>query len=197
MRLPHTSEKRHDRGFLRLLTFVHPAAPAGLQFDGQLLTPGAEFEPAELPRPAVALEYAGATRIARPHSRYSFAALWVLWRFDFDRVLWLEIVRTTAHDSSWSIDFAPIAYRHLHAVPEAPAEERSIAIVGRLCAAIGDELARVARDVRAYVLGGLDRYIAGEIVRVSEPIGITRIGPGCARIGGSFSESAFRARGVQ
>ena len=45
MRLPRTSTNRRDRGFLRLLSDVDAQAPLGLQFRGQRLTPGAQFDP--------------------------------------------------------------------------------------------------------------------------------------------------------
>lgn len=197
MKLPSTSENRRDRGFLRLLTFVDPAAPAGLQFDGQLLSPGSEFDPAALPRPAVLLECAGSTRISPERSRYAFAHLWVLWRFDFEILEWKEIVRATSRDSSYTLDFAPIAYRHLYVAPEPP-EERAAAVSERLREILSAELAQVARDARCHVLAALDLYLSSEIVRASKPLHLVKpMGTAYSRIGGALASESHRARAVQ
>ena len=73
MRLPSTSTNRRDRGFLRLLTDVDLDSRTGIPaLRGTLLTPGGAFEPADLPCPAVLLEYAGRIRVGDvPGSRYS------------------------------------------------------------------------------------------------------------------------------
>lgn len=198
MNLPHTSERRQDRGFLRLLTFADPHAPPGLQFDGQLLTPGAAFDPAALPRPGVLLECAGSVRIAPERSRYSFAALWILWHYDFELAEWKEIVRATSRDSSWTLDFAPIAYRYLHAMP-APVEERAAPVAARIRELVAAELVRVHRDARCHVLAALDRYLASEIVRASSrPLTLVRsAGSGFSRIGGALGVSSAQPRAFQ
>lgn len=197
MKLPHTSENRRDRGFLRLLTLVDREAPPGLQFDGQLLSPGAVFEADHLPRPAVILECAGSTRISPERSRYAFSQLWVLWRYDFESSDWIEIARTTCRDASFTLDFAPIAYRHLHSTPEAPPEERAVAVSERLRELLSAELAQVARDARCHVLAALDRYLSSEIVRASKPLHLVKpMGRAYSRIGGALASEGHQARAM-
>lgn len=197
MNLPRTSENRQDRGFLRLLTFVDREAPPGLQFDGQLLTPGAQFDPIALPRPAVLLEYAGRVRIAPARSRYSFAALWLLWRYDFDRSEWMEVVRT-ASDDSWSYDFAVIAHRYLYSALPA-AEARAAPVAARIRELVDAELRRVHSDARCHVLAALDAYLSNEIVKTSrKPLYLAKpMGRAYSRIGGALASETHQARAIQ
>jgi len=169
MRLPLTSVSRRDRGFLRLLTDVDVYAPPGLQFRGRLLTPGAALDVCQLPRPAVLIEYAGRVRVGKvTNSRHSFAAQWLLWRFDFDAGAWVEVIRSVSADAAWSVDFAPVALGLLDA-------ERMIDTSADLarpeCERVTDrlsvELDSTTREMRCHVLAALDQYIATEIVRNS------------------------------
>lgn len=165
MRLPRTSESRRDPGFLKLITDVDVYAPPGLQFRcTQLLSPGAEFNPATLPRPAVLLEYGGRVRIAQPRSRYSFSSLWLLWRFDFETSEWIEVVRATSDDTAFSLDFAPIAKRLLDQERE-HVSDRARPFSDRVVAAVGAELALMTREIRCQVLAALDQFVASEIDR--------------------------------
>ena len=177
MRFPRTSESRRDRGFLRLVTDVDVHAPPGLQFRGdRVLTPGAEFAPADLPRPAVLVEYAGRVRVGNvPNSRYSFSALWVLWRFDFDAGAWVEVVRAVSADAAWSIDFAPVALRLLNDERSDTAADRARPESARVTAQLDLELAAMTREMRCHVLAALDVYVASAIVRASlRPMGLKK-----------------------
>jgi hypothetical protein len=168
MRLPRTSTNRRDRGFLRLLSDVDAQAPLGLQFRGQRLTPGAQFDPADLPHPAVLLEYAGRVRVAPVvNSRYSFEAQWVLWRFNFEAGAWVEVIRALSCDAGWSMDFAPVAYRLLYANRTDTAADRARPESERVTAQLRRELSAMTREMRCHVLAALDVYVSSEIVRSS------------------------------
>lgn len=178
-RLPRSGSSRGAPGFHKLLTAVDLYAPNGLQFAGQLLSPGASFDVAALPRPAVLLENAGSIRTAAVRSRYSFSNLWVLWRFDFEACVWVEAARATSTDNSWTVHFAPIAHRLLNPYPAAGAEERAAApIAERIATVIRVELDQLSREVRCYVLANLDRYIAQQIVAASADLTVRPIGGG-------------------
>ena len=188
-RLPKTSP-RGQSGFLRLLTRIDLAAPLGLQFVGQVLTPGAAFDPAALPRPAVILEYAGRERIAPYRSRYAFDDLWLIWRYDFECAEWIELVRTHAFgDASWTHDLAFMAHKRLFPLGETPAEERARPVARELEAAIASALESVNAEVRAHVVRALDQYLGREIVRVSDELSVKKTRSGrngkYPRIGGS------------
>lgn len=180
MTLPRSSPWHRAPGHHKLLTEVDVHAPPGLQFRGQLLTPGARFEVDDLPRPAVLLECAGSMRTAAQRSRYAFETVWVLWRFDFAELIWVEVARMLSNDASWTVDLAPIAWRLLHQGRQTQSEDRAAPIGERLAAVIQLELEALTRELRCYVLAGLDRYIANEIVRATEPLSVSRIdrGPG-------------------
>lgn len=168
MRLPQSSKNRHNRGFLRLLSDVDVHAPLGLQFRGQLLTPGVPFDPADLPCPAVVLECAGRVRVAAlVNSRYSFESEWVLWRFNFEACVWVEVVRGVSPDAGWSMDFAPAAHRLLYANRTDAGAQRARSESERLTAQLDHELAAMTREMRCHVLAALDAYVANEIVRSS------------------------------
>jgi hypothetical protein len=179
VRLPRSNPVRRADGFLQLLADVDLYAPRGLQFSRrQLLTPGAEFDPQDLPRPAVLIEYTGPMRFAPARSRYSFTPVWILWRFDFDASKWIEVVRMACRDSSWSLHFAPIAHRLLHPLPEAPVEERGAPAAERIAGLIRAALEPLSRELRCSVLGQLDLYIANEIVAACADISLRTLPAG-------------------
>lgn len=132
--------------------------------------PGAPCDPETLPRPAVLLEDAGSVRIAAARSRYSFECLWVLWRYDFEAGEWVEVLRTTARDASWSLDFAPVAHRLLYppAAASSSAELRARPATEVLAGLIDEHLAAIPREVRCHVLAEIERHVARHIVRASE-----------------------------
>lgn len=134
----------------------------GLQFRGQLLTPGAAFNSDTLPSPAIALECAGSVRTSEVRSRYSFRHLWVLWRFDFTSSEWIEVIRATSDSSDWTETFAPVARRLLderdaRAPPRPP-------VAQRLIESLRAQLADMVSEDACACLADLERFIAGEIV---------------------------------
>lgn len=169
IRFPRSSLSRRDPGHLRLVSSVDLCAPAGLQLRGRFARPGSQVELDALPRPAVVLEDAG--RIGDPAAktlaerRRSFASLWILWRFDFDALEWIEVIRAKANDASFLIDFAPIARRLLEGDGErVPATEARPAAARAICS-IEEELAGVSGDAGCYVLAEVEVYLANQIVR--------------------------------
>jgi hypothetical protein len=173
--LPRTSTSRNDKGFLRLLTAVDPHAPPGLQFRGQLLTPGASFDPASLPRPAVLLECAGSVRVEEGSGRYCFRHMWLLWRWNAERGEWIEVVRETSDSAEWTLNFVPIAVRLLRAEgDDLRRADLGRAETERIAELIGEALGQLSRELACFVLAGLDAFIGSEIVRRSKPLTIAR-----------------------
>ncbi len=191
-RLPKTSDSRRTAGYHQLLTSVDPYAPRGFQFKGQYLTPGASFDVLDLPRPAVMIESVGSVRIAPERLPRSFRHLYVLWRFDFDRREWIEVLRTYAEGSAWTLDLAPVAYRLLHPQPEAAAETAAAPLVDGIAGLLTDQLATMSRELRCYVLAGLDQWLANEIVKTMAALTVLRVGEGAEarypRLGSHFGE---------
>jgi hypothetical protein len=173
--LPRTSVSRTDHGFLRLLTDVDVLAPPGLQFKGRLLTPGAKFDPASLPRPAVVLECAGSVRISEGQSRYCFRHLWLLWRYDFERLEWVEVVREISDSAEWTLHFAPIAQRLLNSDQhELLQRQTARAEIERLADFLTAALDELNRELCCFVVAGLDIYVAQQVVNRSGPYGLQR-----------------------
>jgi hypothetical protein len=180
-RLPRTSP-RGQHGFLRLLTRIDLDAPLGLQFRGQLLSPGALFDPADLPRPAILLEYAGRDRVSPYRSRYAFDDLWIIWRYEFEFNEWIEVVRThSQRDTSWTHDLAFLAHRRLFPSGESPVAERAQPVIDEIEELIGRALDTINLDARSYVLRAVDDFLAREIVRLSAELTVRKIGAGSGR----------------
>lgn len=157
-------------------------ASPGLQFRGrQLLTPGAECDPASLPRPAVLIEYAGQIRVGKQRSRYAFSSLWLLWRFDAEASRWVEVVRATANDATWSLDFAPIAKRLLDDGQSDRAAQNAQSLSERVLGVLAAELAEMTKEVRCHVLAALDQFVAAEIVRTARPLTLHAVSVGDRR----------------
>jgi hypothetical protein len=171
VRLPRSSP-RNALGSLKLLTAVDLAAPTGLQFVGRFLRPGAELDDADLPRPAVLLEDAGTLRTQPAHSRYSFDHLWILWRFDFMKGEWIEVVRGLARDASWTVDIAPIAHRLLHPpagqVTSRSVEMRARPIVTELLSLIDGTLGEATREVQCVILAEIERHLGYRIAEAQK-----------------------------
>jgi hypothetical protein len=163
-----TSLSRADRGFLRLLTDVDVLAPPGLQFKGRVLMPGAEFDPASLPRPAVMIECAGSVRISEGRSRYCFRHLWLLWRYDFDLHEWVEVVRETSDSAEWTVHFAPIAQRLLSSDQNELRQRQTARVeIERLADFLTAALDELNRELCCFVVAGLDVFVAQQIVKRS------------------------------
>jgi hypothetical protein len=168
--LPRTSTSRTDRRFLRLLTDVDVLAPPGLQFKGEILAPGAAFDPATLPRPAIAIECAGSVRIGEGRSRYCFRHLWVLWRYDFDAGEWDEVVRETSDSAEWTVHFAPIAQKLLRGDHDELRQRQTARVeIERLADFLTAALDELNRELCCFVVAGLDVYVAQQIVKRSPP----------------------------
>jgi hypothetical protein len=137
----------------------------GLQFRGQLLTPGADFNPDNLPRPAVLIECAGSVRIKEGRSKYCFRCLWLLWRFDFETLEWIEVMRTQCDNATWTEYFAPIALQLLRPAPDGREALRAARPIStRLIDQLRAEFREMLSEVACCVLADLDNFIAGEIV---------------------------------
>jgi hypothetical protein len=169
--LPRTAP-RGTRGFLRLLTAVDPSAVDGFQFQGQLLTPGARFDPADLPRHAVLLEYGGRVRISQCRSPKSFRDLWLLWSFDRPSGEWIQAAQMHGGDDAPIAEFAGIAHRLLHPTGEPSPVKRAQPVVEEIAGVIAAKLKAVGRDVRCYVVAGLDHYLAEEIVELMDELSV-------------------------
>lgn len=169
VRFPRSSTSRKSGGHLRLVSSVDLSAPAGLQLRGRFARPGSEIELEALPRPALVLEDAG--RVCDPAARTlaerrrSFASLWILWRFDFDALRWIEVIRTTANDAGFSLDFAIIAARLFGGRSEAVHAAEARPVAARLIDALEAGLADVSCDAGCFVLAEIETYLANQIVR--------------------------------
>lgn len=193
LNLPRTSQNRREPGFHKLLTFVDVNAPRGLQFRGQFLTPGAPFEPGDLPNPAVMIEFAGRVRAtASACRRDAFRDVWVLWRFDFAAISWIEVVRSVTSTNDWTCDFAPIAHRLLYQPVESvsSAAERARLLSEHLTRILAAELGAVPREEQGFVLASLEQFVAIEIVRVTRDLSVHRkgmgLGPAYSSVGAHF-----------
>jgi hypothetical protein len=166
VRLPRSSP-RNCRTFLKLLSNVDPEASTGFGFEGILLHPGSTVSEAELrpsddyPVNAVVLEYAEIPSTGhRGHNRKD--QLYILWRFDRDRNLWIELGRSRSVSWEWALDLRPLAIRALREarilVPEIMPNVYEIAL--RISGVLDLELKRLEPSDQRKVLGVLHDQFA-------------------------------------
>lgn len=170
IQFPRSSTSRNDPGHLRIITHVDRSAPLGLQLRGRLARTGSKVELEALPRPAVVLEDAGrmcTVAATQPLAvrRRSFATLWILWRFDFDALRWIEVVRMTAQDASYSLFFTPVVERLLGPQSDLVHAEQARATASKVISSIEAELAEVSNDAGCFALAQIEAYLANQIVR--------------------------------
>lgn len=173
IRLPKTSGRKAPLVWAKLLSAVRPNADNGFGFEGSVVRPGDTIAwdrlwptPAHPPVP-VLLEYAGcAAKTANGWRRHNLPDLYVLWRFDLARGIFVEVARAEGVAWSWAMDLRPIALRVMreaHGVAEITVYadfERTVARVDRF---LGFALARLPERERGRALGILHDQLVGRI----------------------------------
>jgi hypothetical protein len=169
IRLPNTSpENRLSYTHVKLLTAVHPQAWNAAGFEGTLHAAGGRIPAAELPRGAIALEYAGPQGAWKRHPREN---LWILWRFDQEAQDWREIARASAFGWEWALILRQPAIEALRPpAAEAPrgagarGREVTAELLRTIDSAVSLELPAVRMTVLASVYDSLAGRLAAEAV---------------------------------
>jgi hypothetical protein len=118
VRVPRTSPRNCRTDFAKLLKYVDPDAQCGFGFDGAIVQPGALLTDAEMwpsdefPRVPILLESAVIPSDA-PAARKRNQPLYVLWRYDLGRNVWIEIARAQSESWHWALELRAIAVRAL------------------------------------------------------------------------------------
>jgi hypothetical protein len=105
-RLPRSATGRSRLTWIKLLSRVDPRAQDGFGFEGQVFRPGDTVPVADLPEPAIFLEYAGAIG--------NHEDLWILWRYDITRREFRDLAQVRARGPEWAAALRPIAIRELN-----------------------------------------------------------------------------------
>jgi len=118
IRLPRTCGRSTSaNSFAKLLNYVDPEASTGFGFEGKIMRPGTTVTEAELwpegyPETPILLEYAPpGPSYGRGHNRRD--QLYILWKFDREEHVWLELARAQSVSWDWAVDLRPIAVRAL------------------------------------------------------------------------------------
>ena len=169
IRLPQTcpENKRHFT-HVRILTAVDPEAWNAAGFDGPLYRPGARVDAAALGARPILLEFAGPQGKWRPGRQRD--SLWLLWRYDGQLQVWVEIARALSRDWSWALVLRGPAIAALRPDHLADAGNmvdegaRGREVTEELLRAIDTALAVERPAVRALVLTSIYDLVAGRLV---------------------------------
>ncbi len=156
IKLPMSGPRRYGLTYLRLVTAVRPS-PWGAAFEGAVFKPGSMVHREELGDRPVLLEAAGPIGTGRRREQ-----LYILWKWDDQRLEWMELGRASSYNSDWTVALRPLAASALADGPrlvEVSAEAERIA--AKVCDVLDTELASAVEGVRRKSLGMLyDRVLA-------------------------------------
>ena len=170
--IPCSSRRRSQRVYAKLLIKVDPDAENGFGFEGTLLRPGKTIEWAALwptpehPRIPVLLECASTENPERGHNRHQCEDLYILWKFDLGRGMWIELARTASASWTWALDLRPIAVRALD-------DSAGLEVVGfdqvvsRIDQMLDLELRKLPRQDRARAVAVLHDQFCSRMVHLS------------------------------
>ena len=160
MRFPKSSFNREMACHIRLLTKVHENIDRRELFEGRVFAPGSAA-PADLPDPAVLLEYAGYPRGGAPRG----TGQWILWRLNRERGEWEEVMRAQSLDRSYREAIHPVARRELYG-DIAPPQPQVTEIAKRILRVLDDELRDLPKPAQLELLFALDPELTGRIAQV-------------------------------
>jgi hypothetical protein len=160
IRLPNTSpENRRSYTHVKLLTAVHPQAWNAAGFEGTLYAAGARIPAAELPRGAIALEYAGPQGAWKRRPREN---LWILWRYDQEAGDWREIARALSFGWEWALILRGPAIEALRPA-ETPLRDRGREVAAELLRTIDSAVSLELPAVRKAVMSAVYDSLAGRL----------------------------------
>jgi hypothetical protein len=166
LRLPHTSVRRGEYTFVRLIERIrpnewHPMAIEGVNFkcgresDERELWPAAHF-----PRVPLLLEHAGIAVAGWGHKRSSHT--YILWKYDAAKTAFVELVRVVAHGNEWLEAIRAPALNALRD-PEILSAHVAAAAAKRVYAAVEKELMYLDYEARGHFVSRLYEDAAGRL----------------------------------
>jgi hypothetical protein len=165
--IPRTASNRRERTYARLLRRVHQDRTMVNAFEGALMRPGSRVEYSALwpdnsyPENPVLLEFAGSDYSGRGHNRSN--QIHVLWRFDMEQRVWIEITRTLSQDSNWIMNLIPIALREVGGPPPVDPALASDVSADLLCS-LDAQLGNLSAIDRELVLNLVFEQLAARMV---------------------------------
>jgi hypothetical protein len=136
-------------------------------FEGLLFKPGALVEDAALwpdaryPAKPVLLEFAGSDHTGSGHNRSN--QIYILWRYEPEYGIWVEIVRALSKSADWIVNLLPIALAELGGTA-APNPDLAWAVAGRLLVQVDSELAGLGVADRGLVLNLISEQVAARMM---------------------------------
>jgi hypothetical protein len=164
--IPHTSQRRDERTFCRLIERIRPNEWHPMAIEGPTFRCGREIDESELwptpdfPRIPLLLEHAGIAVPGWGHKRSSHT--YVLWQYNPAITAFVELVRVVAHGNEW-VD--AIRARALNALrdPEITSARVAAAAAKRVHAAVDAELRFLDFEARGHFISRLYEEAAGRL----------------------------------
>src|SRR4051794_15166 len=99
IRLPWSATRRMEihQSHIKIVTGIKDQTWGGVFFEGKVYRPGKLVDTDSLPRPTVAIELAGPVGSWQRGKHREL--LYIVWRFDYAKWEWIEIMRT--QDLTW------------------------------------------------------------------------------------------------
>jgi hypothetical protein len=193
VRVPCSSTRKSQRWAI-LLTRVDAEVKFVSGYEGTPIRPGSLipvndlWPTAEHPRIPVMLEFAGHPHPFSGPRRRSQPDTRLLWRFDVEKLEWLELARVTALPGEWDFDFRPIALR---AMAEARGNDLKLRrgfdeVVLRVRRSLDTELEHLEEPQRARALVFLQDELLSRLT-VIDPLPYRRVFGVRAASGGAHS----------
>lgn len=160
-RIPRTASRRGAVSYAKLLDRVDSQALDGFGFHGRLLRPGDEISEAEL------LEGRTANPVLLEHTeietargaRRRWESLYILWRYDPEKVIWIEIARAQGTSWDWAVGLREPA-RIALGRPSWGVVPKVAETCERIRSILEAELARLDPDQRRQVVASLHDQLA-------------------------------------
>jgi hypothetical protein len=136
-------------------------------FEGPLFKPGALVDDSALwpdaryPAKPVLLEFAGSDHTGSGHNRSN--QIYILWRFEPDRWVWVEVVRVLTQNADWIANLLPIALAELGGVP-APDPLLAAEVAGRWLSQLDAELEALRAEDRGLALNLIFEQVTARMV---------------------------------
>jgi hypothetical protein len=170
VRIPNSAISRHGFAYAKLLWRVHPDRGTANAFEGPLLKPGALVDSSALwpdgsyPTKPLLLENAGSDATGRGHNRSK--QVYILWRYEPERSVWVEVVRTLTEGLEWVSSLVPVALREIGGAP-APDPDLARNVSRFFLSQLDKELGELPAGDRHLTLSLLYEQVAARLVRAA------------------------------
>jgi hypothetical protein len=166
VRIPHTSQRRGEHTFCRLIERIRPDEWHPMAIEGPTFKCGREIDERELwpekhfPRVPLLLEHAGIAVPGWGHNRSSHT--YILWQYNATKTEFAELMRVVAHGNEWVEAIRAPALNALRD-PDITSAHIAAAAAKRVHAAVDRELQFLNFEARGHFISRLYEEAAGRL----------------------------------